>query len=114
MAPTLEELTSKVDMILSIVEGLQRDEQEVSECLAKRKTDQTEAYAKRIRVLESRLNEPNNSPTLREKHSSTLNLSESVLETLVHFGPKLFNGSEDPLTHIKAFEDRMRINGTPQ
>jgi len=113
MAPALKELTTKVDLLLSIVKGFQKDRQEDSERLAKRKSEQNEAYIKRIRVHESRLSEPDDSPISRENHFSTPDLSESILETLVHFGPKLFKGSEDPLTHIQAFEERMLINRAP-
>jgi len=114
MAPTLEELHAKVDMVLSIVEGLQRDRQEDSEWFAKKKTEQTKAYTKRIRVLESRLDEQKDMPSPLEEKFSTPDLSESILETLVHFGPKLFKGSEDPLTHIKTFEERILISGVPR
>jgi len=113
MAPTVGELAIKVDELYSMFKELQRDRQEDVECFVKRKAEQAEAYTKRIRVLESCLNETKDSSIQSKKPCSTPESPENSLKASVPSGPKLFKGSEDPLTHIKTFEEQMFINGVP-
>ena len=108
---TVESLAAKFAEFEIAINSLKTARDADAEKFAKEKADIEMAYAKRIEVLETRLNETRGNSVHAENARPVPDFTGKFPETLVTTDLKTFKGSEAPLTHIKTFKNQMIIKG---